>query len=108
MTTGGDTTGTRVHGWFRIAVSGSTQEECLERARQVVDTYRKRQVTIAHPKGQHGLLREFIPGEPLSSTAYRRRLPACTSPPGCRPRRPAWAIGAGRTWGTPARRPGGR
>jgi AAA-like domain len=76
MTTGGDTRGTRVHGWFRIAVAGSSQEECLERARQVIDTYRKRQVTVAHPKGQHGLLREFIPGEPLSSTAYRRRLPA--------------------------------
>jgi hypothetical protein len=76
MTTGGDTTGTRVHGWFRVAVSGATQEEALERARQVIDTYRKRQVTIAHPKGQHGLLREFVPGEPLSSTAYRRRLPA--------------------------------
>jgi hypothetical protein len=75
MTTGGDTAGTRVHGWFRIAVSGNTQEQCLERARQVIDTYRKRQVTIAHPKGQHGLLREFVPGEPLSSTAYRRRLP---------------------------------
>jgi hypothetical protein len=75
MTTGGDTTGTRVHGWFRVAVSGETQEECLERARLVIDTYRKRQVTIAHPKGQHGLLREFVPGEPLSSTAYRRRLP---------------------------------
>jgi len=76
MTTGGDTAGTRVHGWFRIAVAGNTQEEALERARQVVDIYRKRQVTIAHPKGQHGLLREFVPGEPLSSTAYRRRLPA--------------------------------
>lgn len=76
MTTGGDTTGTRVHGWFRIAVAGTTQEEALERARQVIDIYRKRQVTIAHPKGQHGLLREFVPGEPLSSTAYRRRLPA--------------------------------
>ncbi len=76
MTTGGDTAGTRVHGWFRIAVSGHTQEQCLERARQVIDTYRKRQITIAHPKGQYGLLREFVPGEPLSSTAYRRRLPA--------------------------------
>jgi hypothetical protein len=76
MTTGDDTAGTRVHGWFRIAVSGETQEECLERARQVIDTYRKRQITVAHPKGQYGLMREFVPGEPLSSTAYRRRLPA--------------------------------
>lgn len=76
MTTGDDTAGTRVHGWVRIAVSGATQEECLERARQVIDTYRKRQITVAHPKGQYGLMREFVPGEPLSSTAYRRRLPA--------------------------------
>jgi AAA-like domain len=75
MTTGSEVTGTRVHGWFRIAVAGTTQEEATERARQVIDAYRKRRVTIAHPRGQHGLLREFIPGEPLSSTAYRRRLP---------------------------------
>ena len=26
-------------------------------------------------KGQYGLLREFIPGEPVSTSAYRRRLP---------------------------------
>ncbi|MFI7586211.1 ATP-binding protein [Spongisporangium articulatum] len=76
MQTGDDTSGTRVHGWMRIAVSGETQEECLEHARQVIDSYRKRQVTVAHPKGQYGLMREFVPGEPLSSTAYRRRLPA--------------------------------
>jgi hypothetical protein len=76
MTTGGDVTGTRVHGWFRLAVSGTTPEQCAERARQVVDTFRTRRITIAHPRGQYGLLREFTPGEPLSSTAYRRRLPA--------------------------------
>lgn len=76
MTAGGDVVGCRVHGWFRIAVSGTTQDQCLERARQVIDTYRKRRVTVSHPKGQYGLLREFIPGEPLSSSAYRRRLPA--------------------------------
>jgi hypothetical protein len=76
MTAGGDVVGTRVHGWFRVAVSGTTAEQCLERARQVIDTYRKRRVTVTHPKGQYGLLREFIPGEPLSSSAYKRRLPA--------------------------------
>lgn len=75
MTTGSEVTGTRVHGWFRMAVSGATQEQATERARQLIDAYRKRRVTVAHPRGQHGLLREFIPGEPLSSTAYRRRLP---------------------------------
>ncbi|HET9653745.1 MAG TPA: ATP-binding protein [Kineosporiaceae bacterium] len=76
MTSGSEVTGTRVHGWFRIAVTGVTEEQCLERARMLIDSYRKRRMTIVHPKGQYGLLREFIPGEPLSSTAYRRRLPA--------------------------------
>jgi hypothetical protein len=75
MTTGGDIAGTRVHGWFRMAVSGSTAEQAQERARMLIDVYRKRRMTVVQPKGQHGLLREFIPGEPLSTTAYRRRLP---------------------------------
>lgn len=75
MTAGTEVAGTRVHGWFRVAVAGSSEEQCLERARRVIDVYRKRRLTIAHPKGQYGLAREFIPGEPLSSTAYRRRLP---------------------------------
>jgi hypothetical protein len=76
MTSGSEVTGTRVHGWFRVAVTGVTEEQCQERARMLIDSYRKRRMTIVHPKGQYGLLREFIPGEPLSSTAYRRRLPA--------------------------------
>jgi hypothetical protein len=75
MVSGGDVTGTRVHGWFRMAVTAADGEQCLERVRAVMDTYRKRRMTVVHPKGQFGLLREFVPGEPLSSTAYRRRLP---------------------------------
>jgi hypothetical protein len=94
MTTGQDVTSTRVHGWFRVAVWSESiayepgmdkdarakaaevaREQVRERVRVVVDRYRKRQVTIAHPKGQYKLLREFIPGEPLSNTAYVRRLP---------------------------------
>ena len=38
-------------------------------------SYRGRRVSIEHPEGQYGLLREFIPGEPVSTSAYRRRLP---------------------------------
>ncbi|MDQ1286599.1 MAG: hypothetical protein QG622_164 [Actinomycetota bacterium] len=75
MSSGGDVTSTRVHGWFRLAVSASSEEQCLERVRAVMDVYRKRRMTVVLPKGQFGLLREFVPGEPLSSTAYRRRLP---------------------------------
>lgn len=76
MTRGADVTAARVHGWFRLAVTGPTEEACLERARQVVTSYRSRRVTIEHPRGQYGLLREFIPGEPVSTAAHRRRLPA--------------------------------
>ncbi len=75
MSRGADVASARAHGWFRLAVSGSTEAECLERVRRVVASYRGRRVTIEHPRGQHGLLREFIPGEPVSTTAYRRRLP---------------------------------
>jgi hypothetical protein len=76
MTRGVDVQAARIHGWFRLAVSGRTEEECLERVRRVTTSYRPRRVSIEHPRGQYGLLREFIPGEPVSTTAYRRRLPA--------------------------------
>lgn len=75
MTRGVDVAAARVHGWFRIAVAGRTQDECLERVRKVTTSYRSRRVTIEHPRGQYGLLREFVPGEPVSTSAYRRRLP---------------------------------
>ena len=76
MTRGVDVAAARVHGWFRVAVAGRTREECLERVRKVTTSYRSRRVTIEHPRGQFGLLREFIPAEPVSTSAYRRRLPA--------------------------------
>jgi hypothetical protein len=75
MTRGMEVAAARIHGWFRLAVAGRTQEECLERARRVTTTFRSRRIGIEHPRGQYGLLREFIPGEPVSTVAYRRRLP---------------------------------
>lgn len=75
MSRGVDVAAARVHGWFRLAVSGRTEEETLERVRKVTSSYRSRRVTIEHPRGQYGLLREFVPGEPVSTSAYRRRLP---------------------------------
>ncbi|MBO0713424.1 MAG: ATP-binding protein [Acidimicrobiales bacterium] len=68
---------TRTDSWWRVAVSGSSEEEALDRARQVVDLYAP-QITAVRTAGQHGLAREMIPGEPLSSPAYRRRLPVTT------------------------------
>ena len=75
MSRGVDVAAARVHGWFRLAVSARTEDECLERVRKVKASYRGRRVSIEHPKGQYGLMREFIPGEPVSTSAYRRRLP---------------------------------
>jgi len=76
MTTGLPVDSTRAHGWHRIAVSGETREECLERARRLMQMYqRDMRISLQHPKGQDALVREFIPGEPLASTAYLRRMP---------------------------------
>lgn len=76
MTRGVDVVASRVHGWFRVAVAARSEDECLERVRRVITSYRSRRVTIEHPKGQYGLLREFIPGEPVATSAHRRRLPS--------------------------------
>lgn len=75
MSRGVEVAAARVHGWFRLAVSAQTEQECLERVRKLTASYRGRRVSIEHPKGQYGLLREFIPGEPVSTAAYRRRMP---------------------------------
>lgn len=75
MQTGSEIQANRAYGWFRLAVSARTEKDCLKRVRAVRDLYRPVRIAIEHPKGQEGLLREFIPGEPLSTTAHRRRLP---------------------------------
>lgn len=68
---------TRTTGWYRIAVSAPSEEEALERAGRVRQLYTP-QVTIARPLDQYSVAREFIPGEPLGSTAYKRRMPVTT------------------------------
>jgi hypothetical protein len=76
MTTGLPVDSSRVHGWHRLAVSGATREECLERSRRVIQLYqRELRISLQHPKGQDALAREFIPGEPLANTGYLRRMP---------------------------------
>ncbi len=76
MTTGLPVDSSRVHGWHRLAVSGATREECLERARRVIQVYqRELRISLQHPKGQEALAREFIPGEPLANAGYLRRMP---------------------------------
>ncbi|HTF50162.1 MAG TPA: ATP-binding protein, partial [Pseudonocardia sp.] len=63
---------TRLFGWWRIAVAGRDEAEAVSRAQQVLEIYRPK-VAIEHPEAQYRYAREFIPGEPLASSAYRRR-----------------------------------
>ena len=72
LTSGLTQLNTRLYGWWRIAVSGRDEAEALSRAQQVLELYRPK-VQIEHPEAQYRFAREFIPGEPLASTAYRRR-----------------------------------
>ena len=72
MTSGFTALATRVRSWWRLAVSGADEREALKLAQQLVDLY-KPKVAIEHPESQYALAREFIPGEPLSSSAYLRR-----------------------------------
>ena len=76
MTTGVATDAARIHGWHRIAVSADDREECLERARRLIQMYnRELRISLQHPKNQDWLAREFIPGEPVANTGYLRRMP---------------------------------
>ncbi|WP_425304428.1 ATP-binding protein [Stackebrandtia albiflava] len=76
MTTGLATDAARVHGWHRLAVAADTRDECLERARKVIQMYnRDLRISLQHPKNQDWLAREFIPGEPVANTGYLRRMP---------------------------------
>lgn len=65
---------TRTKGWYRIAVSGQSVDEALARAEEVRTLYNP-QITIVREMGQYQLAREFIPGEPLASTAHSRKFP---------------------------------
>ncbi|MEV7621952.1 ATP-binding protein [Actinoplanes sp. NPDC089786] len=76
MTTGLPVESARAHGWHRIAVGGRTREECMERARRLIQLYsRELRISLQHPKNQDQLAREFIPGEPIANTGYVRRMP---------------------------------
>lgn len=76
MEEGTELQGARVPCWVRMAVSGSTEKEVEERARALVKHYRGlHQTKVERPGGQHGLYREFIPGEALATTSHRRVMP---------------------------------
>jgi hypothetical protein len=65
---------TRTRGWYRVAVSGRTEREALDKAQRLIDLYAP-QIKLIRQLGQYHLAREFVPGEPLSTTAHARKLP---------------------------------
>ncbi|GAA2686925.1 ATP-binding protein [Streptomyces lunalinharesii] len=68
---------TRVRGWIRIAVAGTTPEQVHDRAQRVERLY-KGHILIHHGADQYRMAREFIPCEPLANDAYQRRMPVTT------------------------------
>lgn len=68
---------TRTTGWYRLAVSGKTEEEAIERAKIVRKLFAP-QITVTRPADQYAVGREFIPGERMGNSAYRRRMPVTT------------------------------
>jgi hypothetical protein len=64
-----------VYAWPRVAVAGDTPEEARRRAAKVAELYAP-SITVKQQPGQFRLLREFIPGEPLGTTAGRRFMHA--------------------------------
>lgn len=74
MRTGFTGLSTRTRGWYRLAVSGETEKEALDRAAAVIAHY-KPQIRLVRELGQYALAREFVPGEPLATTAHARKFP---------------------------------
>jgi hypothetical protein len=74
MRSGFDGLRTRTRGWFRIAVSGPTEDEALARATAVQNLY-KPNIRIEREFDQYRLAREFVPGEPLANSGHTRRMP---------------------------------
>lgn len=68
---------TRTRGWYRIAVAAQDEQTLSERVKKVKEKYGVHAL-IEHPRGQWALAREFIPGEPLATDAYVRRMPVRT------------------------------
>ncbi|MDV6310049.1 ATP-binding protein [Gordonia amicalis] len=72
---------TRVHGWWRIAVVGSSPEEVRNKVARLREVYEPTiELHVEH--GQVQLLREFLPCEPQANTAHQRRMPVRTAASG--------------------------
>ncbi|QIK50306.1 hypothetical protein G8C36_23610 (plasmid) [Gordonia terrae] len=72
---------TRVHGWWRIAVVGTSPEEVRNKVARLREVYEPTiELHVEH--GQVQLLREFLPCEPQANTAHQRRMKVQTAASG--------------------------
>ncbi|GAA4875618.1 ATP-binding protein [Pseudonocardia benzenivorans] len=63
----------RCEGWWRMAIPGRTEREALELFDEVRRRYAPK-IAVERSEAQYRLAREFVPGEPLATTAFRRRM----------------------------------
>lgn len=63
----------RTEGWYRVAVAAPTVDELNERVAKIRELYKNTAELVLTPN-QYKTAREFIPGEPLSTGAYRRPM----------------------------------
>jgi hypothetical protein len=65
----------RVDGPFRVAVAGDTPGEALERARALVEVYRRpaMRVELQHTRAQAALVAELVPGGPVFA-GHRKQM----------------------------------
>jgi hypothetical protein len=75
MEEGHRTEAARYQAWFRVAVWAKTEEDLARRVRALRNLYEGMHIDVEWEGGQHGLYREFIPGEALSSNSHTRRGP---------------------------------
>lgn len=64
------------HVWVRIAIPGTDARNVMDRAEQMRKAFDRNGIELHFMRNQEGAYREFIPGEPKSTTAHHRRMPA--------------------------------
>jgi len=67
----------RTAGWYRVAISAPNEAVLKERVGKLRQVYGARAELVETPNQYH-TAREFIPNEPLATTAHRRRMSVAT------------------------------
>lgn len=63
----------RCEGWWRLAISAESETDALAAVDELRAAYHP-DIAVERGEAQYATAREFIPGEPLATRAYRRRM----------------------------------